>query len=114
MMWPYQTPVSPFAPAQGFQSLQQMQQRQIIKVNGRNGADAFAMGPNESALLLDESGLIVWAVTTDGAGYKTVAPYDIAPHRDAPQPDLAAIEKRLKRLEELIHDTGDSAAAERE
>jgi hypothetical protein len=94
------------------QQMPQMQQSsQIVKVNGENGARTFQMGVNSSALLLDESGLLVWLVTTDGAGYKSVAPYDITPHQNAPAPDFGSLETRIKRLEEIIHgNTRDSSA----
>ena len=46
-------------------------QMQVTRVSGENGANAFQMGPNSSALLLDETAPIVWFVQTDGAGYKT-------------------------------------------
>ena len=50
----------------------QMPQRcQVIKVNGRNGADAFRMAADSSVLLLDENDPIVWLKTTDGAGHDT-------------------------------------------
>ena len=65
----------------------QPQSTQVVKVNGLYGANAFAIGPNSSALLLDESGTLVWLVTTDGAGYKTVSPYDITPHKEPAAPD---------------------------
>ena len=77
---------------------------EVVRVNGRNGADAFRMGPNSSALLLDVSGLIVWAVTTDGAGYKTVVPYDIIPHKSQEQVAVKSLEDRIKRLEDMIND----------
>ena len=32
------------------------QQSQIIRVNGKNGAEAFRMAPNSSILLMDENG----------------------------------------------------------
>lgn len=78
-------------------------QMQVTKVNGENGARSFQMGANSSALLLDENGLLVWLVTSDGAGYKTVAPYDITPHKDAPAPDYGHLETRIARLEEIIN-----------
>lgn len=87
------------------------QRSEVIRVNGRGGAEAYAIGPNSSALLLDESGSIVWLVTTDGAGYKTVAPYDISPHQTAPAPDFSSLEARIKKLEERLNDTGNSATA---
>ena len=92
---------------------QQLPRMEVVKVNGRPGAEAYNMAPNSSALLLDVSGTIVWLVTTDGAGYKTVAPYDIAPHRDAPAPDYASIETRLTRLEEIVNATANTSADKR-
>ena len=92
----YQPPVQPFTPPSS-----------VIKVNGENGARAYNLGANSSALLLDESGLMVWLVTSDGAGYKTVTPYDITPHQVTPAPDYGTLESRIKRLEDMIN--GDSA-----
>lgn len=86
------------------------QRTEVVRVNGRGGAEAFAIGPNSSALLLDESGKMVWGVTTDGAGYKTIIPYDITPHQEAPVPDYASLDARIKKLEDLIHDTANPAA----
>lgn len=90
-----------------------VQPSNVTRVNGENGARAYVMGANSSALLLDESGLIVWLVTTDGAGYKTVAPYDITPHQAAPTPDFGSLEQRIKRLEDMINDSADTYAAKR-
>lgn len=87
------------------------QRMEVVRVNGRGGAEAYAIGPNSSALLLDESGRIVWLVTTDGAGYKTVAPYDISPHQTAPAPDFSSLEDRIKKLEERVNAASDSATA---
>lgn len=80
----------------------------VTKVNGENGARAFQIGANSSALLLDETGLLVWLITTDGAGYKTVTPYDITPHKVAPAPDYGDLESRIKRLEDMLSDTTDT------
>lgn len=87
------------------------QRTEVVRVNGRAGAESFAMGPNSSALLLDESGTLVWLATTDGAGYKTVVPYDITPHQVAPAPDFSSLEARIKKLEERFNDSGNSATA---
>lgn len=84
-------------------------QQQVTKVNGENGARAFQLGANSSALLLDECGTIVWLVTSDGAGYKTVSPYDIAPHQMAKAPDYATLETRIARLEGIVNATGSDA-----
>lgn len=80
----------------------QPQRQEVVKVNGENGARSYQLGPQSSALLLDETGTIVWLVTTDGAGYKTVAPFDISPHQTAPPPDFQNLEARITKLEEAI------------
>jgi hypothetical protein len=92
-MNPYQGMVAPAAP-----------QMQVTRVNGEGGANAFSMGPNSSALLLDASGTMIWAVTTDGAGYKTVVPYDIVQHKSAEAISMEGLESRIRRLEEMIRD----------
>ena len=76
---------------------------QVVRVNGEGGAKAYQIGANSSALLLDESGLMVWLVTTDGAGYKTVSAYDITPHKQSPAPDYENLENRIERLEMIIN-----------
>ena len=88
--------------------IQPIQPSQVVKVNGENGARTYNLGANSSALLLDETGLLVWLVTNDGAGYKTVTPYDITPHQAAPSPDYSTLESRIKRLEEMINDSTDT------
>lgn len=76
---------------------------EIIKVNGEAGARNFRMGPNSSALLLDETAAIVWLAQTDGTGYLTVTPFDLAPHQAAPQVDLNNLVARVSALEELVN-----------
>lgn len=94
---------------------QQQPKQEVVKVNGENGAKAFPIGPNSSAILLDSSGTLIWLVTTDGAGYKTVMSYDITPHQEAPQPDYNTLEQRISRLEGLIHEhTADTTATQPE
>ena len=81
----------------------QQTKQEVVKVNGENGARAYQIGANSSALLLDESGLMIWLVTSDGAGYKTVSAYDITPHKTEPQPDYNSLEERITRLERLMN-----------
>ena len=90
-----QQPFTPYWP--------QLPTYDIVKVNGENGAQAFQMGPNSRILLLDENNPIVWLVQTDGAGYKTIEPYDISPHKAAPPIDLNNLEARIASLEEKIN-----------
>lgn len=71
-------------------------------VNGRNGAEAYKLPPNSSALLLDESGLMAWLVKTDGAGYQTISCYDIIPHQEQPAltyNDFELLNNRITQLE---------------
>ena len=91
---------------------QQAQKREVIRVAGRPGVDAFQMGPNESVLLLDETAPIVWLVTTDGAGYKTPTPYSISPYQPEPEIDVKALVARVDRLEGLINAKSDSSGAD--
>ena len=90
---PYMTPPQPMV----------QQPVQVVRVNGENGARSYQIGANSSALLLDESGLLVWLVVSDGAGYKTVSAYDITPHQETPAPDYGSLESRIQRLEEIVN-----------
>ena len=88
-----------------------MARQEIVRVNGENGARAFQMAPNSSALLLDENSPLVWVVQTDGAGYKTVSPYTIAPYQPEPPVDVRGLDERLKRLEEMFNGKPNSGNA---
>ena len=80
----------------------QLQKQQIIKVQGQEGANAYRMAEDSSALLLDESAPIVWLCRTDGAGYKTITPFTITPYEPEPPVDVKALENRISRIEEMI------------
>ena len=77
-------------------------QNQIVKVNGRGGAEAYQMPANSQALLLDETQPILWLKQTDGAGYPSLSAYDIKPHEEAPIPDMKSLEERITRIEEAM------------
>lgn len=95
--------------------IQQMPKQEVVKVNGENGARAYPLGANSSALLLDESGTMVWLAVSDGAGYRTVSAYDITPHQTAPVQDYSSLESRISRLEEMLSNgnTTDTTATRR-
>ena len=80
-----------------------LQKQEVVTVNGEQGAQLYQMGANSSAILLDISGKLIWVVTTDGAGYKTINPYDVIPHKRPPSPEMDALSARLTKLEELIN-----------
>ena len=107
----------PFQPQPIQPAVMPAAQQQVVRVSGENGAKTYQIGPNSSAILLDESGLMIWLVTSDGAGYKTVQAYDIAPHKEKPAPDYGSLESRIKRLEDMINgrdSTYSSAAGEKQ
>lgn len=78
----------------------------IIKVNGKNGAEKLEMAPNSNVLLLDMNDPIVWFVQTDGAGYKTCIPYSITPYQPPQEPDVQSLfnqlNNRLTQIEERM------------
>lgn len=76
----------------------------IVKVSGRQGVDAFQMGPNSSVLLLDETAPIVWLVQTDGAGFKTPTPFSITPYEQPAPINVNDLEERIKKLEGLVNE----------
>lgn len=102
---------SPYAYPNPYQMNQPQQMmnhsQQVVKVNGRNGAEMYQMPPNSSSLLLDESSPIVWLATTDGAGYKSLTAYDIKPHEEMPMPDMRNLEARIARIEEVLKNESD-------
>lgn len=82
---------------------------EIIHVNGENGARALQMMPNSQALLLDDTAPIVWLAQTDGAGYKTVTPYTIAPYQPEPEISMKDLDSRLRKLEEVMNNAKSNA-----
>jgi len=91
---PYQQPYMP------------QQRQEVIRVNGRNGAEAYQMAPNSSILLLDETAPIIWLKTTDGASYPTITGYEITPLKvqsgQVNNTEFLALEERIAKLEEVI------------
>ena len=80
---------------------QQPQRTEIIHVNGENGATAFQMMPNSQALLLDDTAPLVWLAQTDGAGYKTLTPYEIKPYEK--KEPIKSLEERIERIERMLN-----------
>lgn len=92
---------------------QYIQPQQIVKVNGINGANAYALLPNSSVLLLDESAPRLFLKTTDAAGYASISAYKLEPYVEEKAPDLNELTNRIKKLEELINGKSNIANAER-
>ena len=98
----------------GYPPSMRVSQQEIIRVNGRNGAMSIQMAPSSSVLVLDETAPLVWLCQTDGAGYLTVTPFDIAPHQEAPQVCVNDLSARLARLEEIVNGKPDAVPSESE
>lgn len=81
------------------------QRTEIVRVNGRNGAEAYQMAPNSSALLLDETAAIVWFKQTDGAGYPNLTPYSITPYQPEPQISTRDLLDRIEKLEAKFNES---------
>lgn len=88
---------------------QQFPKYEIIHVNGENGARALQMAPNSETIVMDDTAPMVWLCQTDGAGYKTARPFDITPHQAAPAINIADIDARLKKLEEIFNAKSDES-----
>ena len=77
------------------------QEYHTVRVNGEPGARSFALPPNSDAVLIDNTASMIWLVQTDGAGYKTLTPYDISPHEDpTSDTNIKQLEDRISKLEE--------------
>lgn len=79
---------------------------QVNRVNGRKGAEKFNIGPDSSVFLMDTAEQIIWAVTTDSAGEKTVTGLAVtvidekAEEKKAEKDLKDAIDVLAKKLEE--------------
>lgn len=82
----------------------------IVRVNGENGARAYAMAPNSSALLLDESAPLIFLCQTDGAGYKTITPYTITPYKQPDPVNYGELEKRIAKLEAKLNEPDNTSS----
>ena len=104
-MFPYQNNNNQLSQLLLQQSFQQApQQTKVVEVTGRAGAEAYQLAPESSVLLLDTTAPIVWLIKTDGAGYKSMVPYDIKVHEEEkPVDHYKELEERISKLEETIN-----------
>ena len=80
------------------------QNTKVVEVTGRAGAEAYQLSPDSSILVLDNTAPIVWLIKTDGAGYKSLIPYDIKPHEEEkPIDHFKELEDRISKLEETVN-----------
>lgn len=94
--------------------VQYQQRSEVVRVNGRNGAEAFQMPPNSSVLLLDETAPIVWLKITDGASYPTLTGYEIKPIETETKmvnnASYEALEERIAKIEERLNEQSNVAS----
>lgn len=104
-MFPYNQNANQLSQLLLQQTLQQnTQQTKVVEVTGRAGAEAYQLAPDSSILLLDNTAPVVWLVKTDGAGYKSLVPYDIKVHEEEkPADHFKELEERIKKLEETVN-----------
>ena len=115
---PYQgsyPPPTPIAPP--------LLKQEVTRVHGEEGAKAFALAPNSSVLLMDETAPVVWLKTTDGASYPTITGYAITPIEPAKpveekasipedlynNPAIKEIMERLTTIERMLADVKSNA-----
>ena len=102
-MYPYDSQLSVAQDQLAKLMTPQNQPIHVVKVNGRAGAETYNLPPNSDIILLDLNDPIVWFVQSDGAGYKTVTPYSIAPYKEITQADIVkSLEDRIAKLEEEV------------
>lgn len=98
---------------------QQQPQQQVVKVHGEEGARAYNLAPNSSALLLDETEPILFLAQTDGAGYKTISAYTIAPAQKEVKAEVnynekfSSLESRIIKLEERLNNESNTKRSKR-
>ena len=51
----------------------------IVKVAGIEGANAYPMGPNQKAVVFDSREDVMYFITTDGGGYKSIQDFEFFP-----------------------------------
>ena len=90
--------------------------RGIVKVHGEQGAQTLQMQPDDQCIALDETNpegkTIVWVISTDSRGIKTVCkPYEVTEYIPKPPVNVDDIDNRLKRLEEFLYGKFGNAGA---
>ena len=102
MQMPSNAPTSPYT---AFSA----PKHEIIRVNGKNGAEALQMAPNSSIFVADETNANrIWLCMTDGAGFKTVRAircvFEDVIEQEQANTQLASFEERLAKLEGIVND----------
>lgn len=81
-----------------------LQQSEVVRVHGKDGANAYPLAPNSSILLLDETQPVVWCRMTDGAGFATIKGYtltELAEEKSVDSP-VYVTTKEFDELKEIV------------
>lgn len=90
---------------------------EIQRVNGKESAYAYAIGPNSSVILADATEPKIWLVTTDSSGFKAVNGFKIIPDEEESKEtpvvqttgeQISNLEERMAKLEERMNSYGQS------
>ena len=98
--------INPVSAGQGFNG--QPYKQEITEVYGLQGAQTYQMPPNSSCMLLDASEPITYIKKTDGAGSASIIAYKLVPL----QTDNNDLEKRIRKLEEIVNESYTSKSSE--
>ena len=83
------------------------QKRTVDQVKGLDGANAYALAPDSSTIVVDSEQPLIWFISTDANGNKTmVQPYKIEKY-DIPKPitrddmmaEMRDLKERVMRVE---------------
>lgn len=101
-------------PYYSYQNNMNLPKTTVKRVTGLEGANMYPMAPDSSEILVDSNSDIVYLVTTDSAGLKTVKPFTISPVVEQPKIDVSSFDERLKsveqRLEDMLNAKSDSSS----
>lgn len=86
---------------------------EIPHVNGIESARNYPLPTNSSALVLDNNAPIVYMITTDSAGFKTIKPYAISEYKPEPEVDVRSLLNRVDAIERRLNHESDTSTAER-
>ena len=102
----YNSPyINPVSADRGFS---QPYKQEITEVYGLQGAQTYQMPPNSSCMLLDASEPITYIKKTDGAGSASIIAYKLVPL----QTNNNDLEKRIRKLEEIVNESYTSKSSE--
>ena len=107
----FTNPINPVVP--NYQPVvSQGPRMEIQRVNGKESAYAYSIGPNSSVVLVDNLSPRIWIVTTDSSGFKAVNGFKIVPDDEESAPivddPIKQLTKRLDELEERMNGYGKS------